>query len=539
MCPASVLFGTIADSIPEAVLVFAPAGRLAAMNPAASALTGLVPAAVGAVTLAELLEDAETAERILAAGGVQDHECKASLLSLKLYTPGGTQVALRTESWRIAAGGQASVAMRLFVSEADKHRRVLSRIAEGLVQSRSLPAAECQAASLTTAISEVCAFTGWAYAEAWIPAEKNTASGPPGPRASVADSWESHPFWYGSRERYGDFRDLSVKAGKAAPLPLVSRVAREQTASWYSDVSVVPLAVYRRARAAREAGLKTTFAQPIVENGRTLAVLVFMMAEVRARDDALAGLMAEVARRLAPLFRTALQQQPMTVLAAQPRSARTQGEDLPSTDGGSMAMGGATASTLDMLCRVLDNIGKPAMIVAQEGRRIVWMNAAACAVFDYERDALVGQSTAKLHVDVQAFEEFGRRAHPVLNAGRPFRQRFCMRRRDGTHFAAEHIVIPLGEVDGRKLSVSLLSDLGEATRMTFGRRLEQLSSREQEVLQLTIAGETVTEIATRLHLSVRTVETHRSHLLHKLGCASTTKLLAELLAEFSTERARL
>jgi DNA-binding NarL/FixJ family response regulator len=89
------------------------------------------------------------------------------------------------------------------------------------------------------------------------------------------------------------------------------------------------------------------------------------------------------------------------------------------------------------------------------------------------------------------------------------------------------------------LSVSLVSDLSEVAGLTFGRRLEQLTAREQEVLQLTIVGDTVTEIAARLHLSVRTVETHRSKLLHKLGCASTTKLLAELLAESLAERPRL
>lgn len=526
MWPASVLFGAIADSIPEAVLIFSPSGRLIALNAAAGALTGLRSEAADTVTLAELLEDGVAADAVLAAARDGESGIQAATLPLRLSGPGCSRGLFRCQPWRIVVGGQQAVAVRLSESEGDRHRRVLAQIAEGLLQTRSLPAAECQAAGLATAITEVCDFTGWAYAEAWVPVAADAAPQPRKPDALHAVQWMPHPFWYGSREKYRGFRALSVKAGKTAPLPLVGRVAREQSSSWYSDVSVVPLAVYRRARAAREAGLKATFAQPIVEHGRTLAVLVFMMAEVRARDDTLAGLMAEVAHRLAPLFRTTAEQpeRMATLPAAQPLGGN------PSA---------VAPSALDMLCRLLDGLGKPAVIVAHEGRRIVWINDAACAAFDEERSVLIGQSTTKLHVDAEAFEEFGRRARPVVEAGRPFRQRFWMRRKDGTRFATEHLVIPLGEIGGHRLSVSLLTDLGEATKLTFGRRLEQLSAREQEVLQLTIVGETVTEIAARLHLSVRTVEAHRSNLLHKLGCASTTKLLAELLAESFVERARL
>jgi DNA-binding CsgD family transcriptional regulator len=97
----------------------------------------------------------------------------------------------------------------------------------------------------------------------------------------------------------------------------------------------------------------------------------------------------------------------------------------------------------------------------------------------------------------------------------------------------------LGDVAGCRLSVSLVTDLSETARLTFGGRLDQLSARELEVFQLTIVGATVTEIAASLDLSGRTVEGYRSHLLRKLGCASTTKLLAELLAESVVERARM
>jgi len=47
--------------------------------------------------------------------------------------------------------------------------------------------------------------------------------------------------------------------------------------------------------------------------------------------------------------------------------------------------------------------------------------------------------------------------------------------------------------------------------------LEQLSSREREVLQMVAEGKTSNEIAGILFLSAKTVETYRSRLMQKLG----------------------
>jgi len=47
--------------------------------------------------------------------------------------------------------------------------------------------------------------------------------------------------------------------------------------------------------------------------------------------------------------------------------------------------------------------------------------------------------------------------------------------------------------------------------------LESLSKRERQVLQLVVEGHASVEIAARLALSVKTVETYRSRLMQKLG----------------------
>lgn len=54
---------------------------------------------------------------------------------------------------------------------------------------------------------------------------------------------------------------------------------------------------------------------------------------------------------------------------------------------------------------------------------------------------------------------------------------------------------------------------------------DTLTARERQVLQLTAEGSTNAKIAARLSISPRTVETHRAHLMRKLGLESHTELL--------------
>jgi DNA-binding NarL/FixJ family response regulator len=54
---------------------------------------------------------------------------------------------------------------------------------------------------------------------------------------------------------------------------------------------------------------------------------------------------------------------------------------------------------------------------------------------------------------------------------------------------------------------------------------DTLTNREREVLQLAAEGHTNAEIATRLFISPRTVETHRANVMHKLGLRSQTELV--------------
>jgi two-component system response regulator NreC len=58
---------------------------------------------------------------------------------------------------------------------------------------------------------------------------------------------------------------------------------------------------------------------------------------------------------------------------------------------------------------------------------------------------------------------------------------------------------------------------------------DPLSEREREVLRLLALGHTNQEIAEQLYISVRTAETHRAHIMRKLGLSSRAELVRHAL----------
>jgi two-component system response regulator DctR len=67
------------------------------------------------------------------------------------------------------------------------------------------------------------------------------------------------------------------------------------------------------------------------------------------------------------------------------------------------------------------------------------------------------------------------------------------------------------------------------------RQLATLTKREQEVLDKLLAGNISRQIARELGISTRTVETHRQHLLRKLGVGSVKELMLHPIAQEKQE----
>ncbi len=105
-----------------------------------------------------------------------------------------------------------------------------------------------------------------------------------------------------------------------------------------------------------------------------------------------------------------------------------------------------------------------------------------------------------------------------------------------------HLVIPVlrklkeGDTAARQKQLALIEkNLLEITH-SFGIRLEKefhgLSRREIEICDMVRHGFSIKEIADHLHISDRTVETHRYNIRRKLGLSSKSLSLASFLHSF-------
>jgi two-component system invasion response regulator UvrY len=93
--------------------------------------------------------------------------------------------------------------------------------------------------------------------------------------------------------------------------------------------------------------------------------------------------------------------------------------------------------------------------------------------------------------------------------------------------ATEELVAAVHKVlAGRKyISPALAEKLAEGLGDTSGKPAhELLSDREMQVMQLLASGQTVSEIATDLSLSVNTISTYRNRILEKLSLNNNAEL---------------
>jgi DNA-binding NarL/FixJ family response regulator len=74
------------------------------------------------------------------------------------------------------------------------------------------------------------------------------------------------------------------------------------------------------------------------------------------------------------------------------------------------------------------------------------------------------------------------------------------------------------------VSEMLLETFLEASE-AHKRKAELLTPREREIVQLLAEGKSNKEVATILEIGVRTAETHRAHIMHKLGLQSLSELV--------------
>jgi DNA-binding NarL/FixJ family response regulator len=90
----------------------------------------------------------------------------------------------------------------------------------------------------------------------------------------------------------------------------------------------------------------------------------------------------------------------------------------------------------------------------------------------------------------------------------------------------------------QKMTGRLLFRLADGKTQLTGSPVDTLSDRELEVFQLIGQGSGTSQIAERLHLSVKTVETYREHLKQKLNLKNAAELVQHAVQWSQTQGAR-
>lgn len=114
-------------------------------------------------------------------------------------------------------------------------------------------------------------------------------------------------------------------------------------------------------------------------------------------------------------------------------------------------------------------------------------------------------------------------AERVLRAGA---RGYIMKQEGGQKFLQAIRQVLAGQVYvSEKMSARILENFSGHQPGAAESPVRRLSDREFEVFQLIGQGVSTSEIAVRLHLSVKTVEVHRANIKQKLGLGTATELV--------------
>jgi FixJ family two-component response regulator len=100
--------------------------------------------------------------------------------------------------------------------------------------------------------------------------------------------------------------------------------------------------------------------------------------------------------------------------------------------------------------------------------------------------------------------------------------------------AVDFIEKPFGDKDMLRLIEQCLErdrEGRDARRQAadVARRLESVTGREREVMDLIIAGKLNKQIADMLNISIKTVEVHRARIMEKMGVRSVAGLVQAVM----------
>ena len=175
----------------------------------------------------------------------------------------------------------------------------------------------------------------------------------------------------------------------------------------------------------------------------------------------------------------------------------------------------------------VDRLCAPLVIVSKDCTVLLW-NEAAASLFGYSKEEAEGRplpaliyppSGAQHDVAIEEAAKAGSAMHVAE-----------YRKKSGAPLPLAMVVDAVADHDGPPEYFVLTPRQPERFRApptapAARRELGGLTARQREVLQLIAEGRSTREIAQRLKLSVKTVETHRAHLMQRLRVDSVAKLV--------------
>ena len=166
----------------------------------------------------------------------------------------------------------------------------------------------------------------------------------------------------------------------------------------------------------------------------------------------------------------------------------------------------------------------PVGLCVSEQRVILRCNPRFAALFGYEVGEIEGQSFAMLYPSFAEFERIGDLSHTSMRTSGLYSDDRIMRRKSGQLSWFHSVGQSMDPEAPFAQAVWMFEDL-EATRPVT----VELTARERDVAGLLVTGASAKVIARTLGLSPRTVEHHRTRLMHKYGVHTTRELITRLV----------
>jgi signal transduction histidine kinase len=212
---------------------------------------------------------------------------------------GGRARTFRTEQVNIVrevaaqlaiAIAQARLLARVRADALELESRVRSRTAElDLLHGTTLEIskADDSTEALTLLLRKVCDYSGWAFAQSWLPHAGTT-------RLKLGLAWHSRV------PELEAFRKENERLGFAPEGGALERVGKDREPAWVWDLQPAAPAVRRPLMI--EAGLRSWIGFPVLAEGEVIAVIEFFDTELRRRDERMLRLIATLASQIGPVI---------------------------------------------------------------------------------------------------------------------------------------------------------------------------------------------------------------------------------------------